>query len=227
MDFNQIKQTYREGIEKTISFSGKGLDFFTRVKADYLREIIADEAPKVQKLRILDVGCGHGYIHSSLCRFGYDVVGVDVAEGVVELAARYNPTVSYQVYDGATLPFEEASFDVVTTICVMHHVTPEQWPYFLREIKRVLRPGGIIVVFEHNPWNPATRYVVANSEIDADAVLLSAPFLRRQLKDAGFVGVRSRNILFTPFELPLFRALDKLLGWCPFGAQFYAYGTVR
>jgi SAM-dependent methyltransferase len=224
MDFNETKETYRSTIEQTIAFAGKGLDFFTSVKADYLRRIVEAELPGTEKPRILDVGCGHGYIHPNLRCFGYEIVGVEVATDVLPLAREANPEVTYMGYDGTTLPFDDSSFDVVITICVMHHVPPEQWPSFSREMRRVLRPGGIAVVFEHNPLNPLTRYVVASNEIDDDAVLLPARMLRGILRDAGFSEVKTRSILFTPFASPVFRALDEKLGWCPFGAQYYAIG---
>ena len=224
MDFNETKETYRDTIEQTIAFAGKGLDFFTKIKADYLRKIVEAELPEIEKPRILDVGCGHGYIHPDLRRFGFQVVGVEVAEDVLPLAREANPEVTYFGYDGTILPFEDNSFDVALTICVMHHVPPDQWPNFSREMRRVLRPGGIAVIFEHNPLNPLTRYVVASNEIDDDAVLLSARTLRGLLRNAEFSSVRTRNILFTPFSNPVFRAIDENLGWCPFGAQYYAVG---
>lgn len=224
MDFNNTKDTYRETIEQTIQFAGKGLDFFTSVKADYLRKIVKAELPDVTKPKILDVGCGHGYIHPNLRSFGFEVVGVEVATDVLPLARQANPDVTYLGYDGKTLPFAEHNFDVALAICVMHHVPPEQWANFSREMRRVLRPGGIVVIFEHNPLNPLTRYVVANNEIDSDAVLLSARTLRKLLRDADFSAVKSRNILFTPSSNPMLRALEEKISWCPFGAQYYAVG---
>lgn len=224
MDFNKTRDTYRDQIENTISFAGQGLDFYTKVKADYLRDIVRGALPERAAPRLLDVGCGHGYIHPDLRKAGFEVVGVEVADEVLPLARQANPDVEYRSYDGHSLPFEDASFDVATAICVMHHVPPPQWQAFARELRRVLRPGGLAVVFEHNPWNPATRYVVANSEIDADAVLLPAPKLRTLLHEAGLQQVTSKNILFTPFASPFFRGLDKALGWLPLGAQYYAMG---
>jgi SAM-dependent methyltransferase len=227
MDFNETKATYRHQIENTIAFAGQGLDFYTRVKARYLREIVARHLPQCTSPRLLDVGCGHGYIHPELVRHGYQVVGLEVAEEVLPLAREANPAVTYLAYDGQTLPFDDASFDVVTAICVMHHVPPQHWQGLAREMRRILRPGGVAAIFEHNPYNPATRYVVANSPIDDDAVLLSSPTLKNLLKTAGFSQVVARSILFTPFEGQVFEALDRYLGWLPLGAQYYALGTAR
>jgi SAM-dependent methyltransferase len=224
MDFNESKHVYRDKVDQAIAFAGKGLDFFAGVKADYLRAIVEAELPGMDKPRLLDVGCGHGYLHPDLRRFGYDVVGVDVATEILPLARAANPDVAYLGYDGTTLPFDDDSFDVAIAVCVMHHVPPGQWPDFSREMRRVLRPDGLVAIFEHNPLNPLTRYVVASNDIDHDAVLLAASTLRGLLKNAGFRQVRTRNILFTPFAGPFFRAVDRGLGWCPFGAQYYAIG---
>jgi len=227
MDFNETKATYRDQIESTIAFSGKGLDFYTRVKARYLREIVARQLPGCARPRLLDVGCGHGYIHPELIRHGYQVVGLEVADAVLPLAREANPDATYLAYDGQSLPFDDTSFDVVTAICVMHHISPQHWQRLVCEMRRVLRPDGVVAIFEHNPYNPATRYVVASNPIDADAVLLSSPTLKNLLKAAGFSRVAARSILFTPFEGPVFEALDRCLGWLPLGAQYYALGTAR
>lgn len=224
MDFNESKETYKAQVERTIAFGGQGLDFYTRVKADYLRDLVAELLPDMGMPELLDIGCGHGFIHPELKAAGFRVTGVEVAEQVLPLARRANPEVDYQAYDGHRLPFPDGSFDVATAICVMHHVPPQQWQAFACEMRRVLRPGGLAVVFEHNPWNPATRYVVASNDIDADAVLLPAPRLRALLRAAGLSQVTSRSILFTPFASPLFRRLDRGLGWLPVGAQYYAMG---
>jgi SAM-dependent methyltransferase len=225
MDFNQSKDNYRQTIERSIAFAGKGLDFFTEVKADYLRRIVARRLGGVTEPRILDIGCGHGLLHSYLRSFGLDIVGTEVATEVLSLARAANPKVAYVGYDGQTLPFSPNSFDLALAVCVMHHVPPAQWKDFLREMRRVLRPGGIAVIFEHNPLNPLTRYVVASNTIDADANLLSARMLRKLMRYAGFDGPQTRNIIFTPFAHPGFRWLDDHLGRIPFGAQYYAIGT--
>jgi SAM-dependent methyltransferase len=224
MDFNESKENYRDTIERSIGFAGKGLDFFTEVKADYLRKIVARLLGAAKVPKILDIGCGHGLIHPYLRAFGFEVVGAEVATEVLPLARAANPDVAYVGYDGRSLPFASGAFDVTLAVCVMHHVPPAQWQDFLDETRRVLRPGGLAVIFEHNPLNPLTRYVVASNTIDADAVLLSARTLRSLMRQSGFPAPLTRNILFTPFAHPGFRWLDDRLGRVPFGAQYYAIG---
>ena len=224
MFFDDKKDTYVDSIEKSIAFAGQSHDFYTEVKAQYFRDIVASKLPGIEKPKILDIGCGHGLIHPFFTEFGFQVDGVEVATEVLPLAKKANPQVNYHPYDGHKLPFDDNQFDATLAICVMHHVPPAQWSQFVVEMKRVLRPNGIAVVFEHNPLNPMTRYVVANSELDVDAVLLSASNLKKIFKESQFSEVGSRNILFTPFSSSVFRSLDRALGWCPLGAQYFTLG---
>ena len=86
--------------------------------------------------------------------------GVDVSAASLERAAVANPEVRYEVYEGTTLPYEDGKFDLVFTICVMHHILPQNGASFLAQMLRVLRPSGMAVVFEHNPLTDLiTRFV--------------------------------------------------------------------
>jgi SAM-dependent methyltransferase len=200
------------------------------VKADYLLELLraartnrAADTDARSPLRVLDIGCGHGYIHGYLT--GSDVhlklSAIDIAATVVEEARRQNPSVGYAVYGGEKLPYADRSFDVAYTITVMHHVPPPQWPAFVLEMRRVVRPGGMIVVFEHNPINPLTQWIVRTCPIDENAVLLGSRHLARLIGAAGFVDIRRCYILFTPVDRSWARRFDKHLGWLPLGAQYF------
>ena len=123
-------------------------------------------------------------------------------------------------YDGQTLPFDAGTFDLVFTACVFHHIPAEDHIRLLSEIRRTLTPQGRFVLFEHNPWNPATRHAVATCPFDANAVLISAPEMRRRLRAAGFADVRLRWTLFFPAFVSALRPLERWLGWLPLGAQY-------
>ena len=107
---------------------------------------------------------------------------------------------SYDVYDGATLPYSDGCFDLAFAICVVHHVPPRLWNVFASEMRRVLKPAGLALVFEHNPRNPLTMRVVNSCPFDADAVLLRNETAEALLSTAGFS--RSTADLFCLFPLP-------------------------
>jgi|GEM_PF-3080025 len=99
-----------------------------------------------------------------------------------------------------------------------------QWESIVGEIKRVLRPGGLCVIFEHNPWNPATRWIVNRCEFDADAVLLSHRKAAQLMIVNGFEDISSQHILTVPIDAGWARTLDKAFGRIPVGAQYYTVG---
>ncbi len=127
---------------------------------------------------------------------------------------------------GARTPFPDWSFDLVLISAVLHHVPPRERPEVYAELRRVVRPGGAIVVFEHNPLNPVTRYVVARTPIDRDAVLLRASEVESGLLAAGARVRRTRYIMFAPPRLRSLDGLDDILGRLPFGAQYAVDATV-
>ena len=81
------------------------------------------------------------------------------------------------------------------------------------------------MVFEHNPYNPATQFVVRSCEIDKDAILLKPSELRQLFINAGFDDVRTKTILSVPPVGNILLWLDKILGYLPFGAQYYMSAT--
>ena len=77
-----------------------------------------------------------------------------------------------------SLPYPDRTFDLVTAVCVFHHVEPPMRPALLREIRRVLIPGGLFCIIEHNPLNPVTQWIVHRTPVDANAQLLTAGLAR-------------------------------------------------
>jgi SAM-dependent methyltransferase len=223
LDFNQARNSYRNEINKSLSFTGADHSFFVIEKGKLIRELIADRWAPETKVKILDVGCGHGFVHPELVAAGHAVTGVEVADQVLALARAENPTVDYRAYDGNVLPFVTGSFDVAIAMCVVHHVPVPRWGAFVEEMRRVVRPGGLIAIFEHNPLNPVTRYLFAYGfdGMDKGATMVRRRRLEDLLRAAGCPSVRSSYIFFTPFGSRFFRWMDRRLGWLPFGAQYF------
>ena len=219
-EFDQYARKYDATVNDAIAFSGLDVDFFTKVKSDDLLRTVAARGRPLAELALLDVGCGIGNYHGRWTPHFRAVHGVDVSVESIEVARSSNPGAHYQSYNGLRLPYEDGFFDVLVTICVMHHVPPAQWPALVSEFRRVLKRGGLALVYEHNPLNPLTRHVVNKCEFDADAVLLWPRPTRRLFEDAGFGKVTSRSILTVPPLNGVFAAADRALGWQPFGAQF-------
>jgi ubiquinone/menaquinone biosynthesis C-methylase UbiE len=225
-EFDAYADSYDEAVNGSLRFLGMKVDYFTRVKGDYLLDQLAQHFGDSKGLALLDVGCGVGNYHGLLADRVGSISGVDLSQDCLAQAAQRNPGVRYSHYDGSRLPFADASFDAVFTICVMHHVPPAQWPAFVAEMKRVARKGGLVLVFEHNPLNPLTRRVVSNCDFDRGAVLLRQGQTRKLLDRAGLTNIRSNSILSIPSSGPVSRAVDLLLGRLSLGAQYFVRATV-
>lgn len=209
-------------MEKSISFIGRDLSFFTQAKARVLLELAGRELGGAETVRALDVGCGPGETDAYLVDELGELHGVDISEGLLDTARDRNPGVTYMLYDGDRLPFDDRRFDLVFAICVVHHVPPTHWRRFVAELSRVLRPGGLLALIEHNPLNPLTRLAVARCEFDDDAVLLRRHETEQLQRDAGLQPSASRYITFFPWRSHALGALEQRLGRIPLGAQYVA-----
>lgn len=220
-DFDEYADSYREAVQGSIDFCGQDLDQFTRRKAAHLADLAERRLGATERLRVLDVGCGVGETDRFLAdRFG-ELHGVDMAEEAVERAARRNPSVRYQAYGGGRLPFDDGGFDLAFAICVVHHVPPPERAGFAAELARVVRPGGLVAIFEHNPLNPLTRVAVSRCEFDEDAVLLTRRSADRLLGAAGLRRAEHRYIIFLPFQRRRTAAFERAIARVPAGAQYY------
>ena len=103
---------------------------------------------------------------------------------------------------------------------VFHHVPPAERVKVMRQVAGLLAPGGRLFFFEHNPFNPLTRWVVSRCEFDEDAILLRPAESRSLVRDAGLECARLGYLLFFPPKLGALVRLERALAWLPAGAQY-------
>ena len=118
----------------------------------YARPAILDLAGDVAGRRILDAGCGSGPLFAALRDRGAIVTGFDKSAGMLEQARRrLGDDADLQVADlGGPLPFPGDTFDDVTASLVLHYL--EDWGPALAELRRVLKPGGRLIVSVDHPF---------------------------------------------------------------------------
>lgn len=224
-EFDAYGDTYAEAIERSIAFSGADHELFTRAKVRELLAIAERRVGDPSRLAFLDVGCGPGETDRLLAGRVGRLSGVDTSQAMVEAARAANPWAEYSLSEpGDALPYGSASVDLAFLICVLHHVAPSLRGRLLAETARVVRPGGAVVVFEHNPLNPLTRKAVAGCEFDADAILLRRGESERLLAGAGLVEPESAYIVFFPRESARLQRVERRLGRLPLGAQYVVSG---
>jgi SAM-dependent methyltransferase len=222
--FDKYDKSFGAVVQSSIDFSGLPHSFFIAAKVDALRELIATRLHGMHDPHMLDVGCGVGEFHPPVRGMFGRVCGADVSAASIAQARIRNPEVQYEAYVGETLPYDSATFDLSIAICVLHHVPPPQRVGFLRQMRRVVRPGGLVCLIEHNPLNPLTRLAVARCEFDRDAILLHAGRTRALMADAGLHDARSHYFLLLPSAAPLARRVEHSLRRIPLGAQYIVSG---
>jgi SAM-dependent methyltransferase len=226
VDFDRYTDSYLDTLEDSIAFAGGDTARYVGAKARILVDLVRREVGDPVGTRVLDVGCGPGTTDAFLEGKVGALHGVDLSEPMIERAAEINPWAEYSSYrEGDPLPFEDEAFDLSFAINVFHHVPVEDRGAVLGEMRRVTRQGGLVAIFEHNPWNPLTRKVVHDCPFDDEGVvLLTRPETKRLIAGADLAEVESPFIIFFPREGPRLDRWERRLGWLPLGAQFYVAG---
>jgi len=124
--------------------------------------------------RVLDLGCGEGATLLNLGR-SEAAVGVDLFEAKLELARRVLPGCRFVAASAEHLPFEDASFDHVLIRDVVHHLD-DPGPA-MREVRRVLAPGGRIDVLEPCRYNPLIAVHAITQPVERGELRSTVPFL--------------------------------------------------
>jgi SAM-dependent methyltransferase len=227
-EFDRHARNYSAGFDDPLKQAiGADARAFLRPKLALLRRAAARaQLEPDSPLRYLDYGCGAGDFLALVREAGLPWLaeGCEISPGMLEEAGRRWPGLA------ATAPlwtieagsFPEGRYDLITAICVFHHIPPPEWPDTFARLRRALRPGGLLCLFEHNPWNPVTRWMVSRTRIDSDAILLSPRTSRRLLQAAGFSPVHISHFLFVPPRWSLLARVEPVVGWLPLGGQYLA-----
>lgn len=225
-EFDQYAKSYTDLVRDSIRASGEEPSYFSAQKARYMAAWLGPHV-STSKLEVLDFGCGIGNSIPHL-RDAFPAArlhGVDPSNESIRLASRAHAYAIFSTDTDEIIPYPEHSFDLVQVACVFHHISLEHRLHWMKEIRRVLKPGGHVFVFEHNMLNPLTVNSVRNSPIDVDAILLPRRELMNLARGAAFNQIRARYIVFFPKILAHLRPMESFMGWIPFGAQYVVHAT--
>ena len=222
-EFDVFAKNYRELHQNAIRLSGEDIGYFSKYKVeDTIKCILKNGFP--HDLSILDFGSGIGesvpYFLKNLplCR----LTCLDVSQGSLNVGIKkFARKAQFAHYNGREIPFDDDFFHVIFTACVYHHIPFDLHKKLIEESYRVLRPGGIFIAFEHNPYNFITVKTVAACPFDDNAVLIHGKAFQRLLERGQFNNSKLQYRIFFPSSLRLLRPLEKFLSWLPLGAQYY------
>jgi ubiquinone/menaquinone biosynthesis C-methylase UbiE len=226
-EFDKFAEEYTALLQANIAASGETPEYFANYKIQDLKRLVSHDVPRVESGRFLDFGGGVG---TSVPFFrkhfpGAHLTCVDVSVKSLEIGViRFGSPTSFVAFDGSRLPFPDATFDCAFAACVFHHIPHEAHGRLLGEMRRVLKPSGQVMIYEHNPFNPLTVRAVNKCPFDENAILIRAGTLKARLESAGFRQLQVRYRVFFPRQLRWLRRIEDKLAWLPIGAQYYVCG---
>jgi 2-polyprenyl-3-methyl-5-hydroxy-6-metoxy-1,4-benzoquinol methylase len=219
-EFDRYAGSYRDMHASSVAVSGEAPEYFAIYKQKVLERMLGARFDRP----VLDFGCGIGNLTLHLAKSFETVHGYDPSAESVKLAATRAPKATF-FHETEALPKDHYGAAVIAN--VLHHVPVADRLSLLRGVADTLAPGGRLIIFEHNPWNPVTRHAVRSCAFDDNAILLSPREVRRLLKATGLTDVELDYIVFFPRALAFARGLEASLRRVPLGAQVFAWGVKR
>lgn len=219
-EFDPISEHYSKEIHNALGgWNWAGHQAFFLAKRNVILSMLSNTGGIA-----LDFGCGLGQMQALLGKRFRFVLGVDPSRDMLV----NNPLAKDACiqFDGACLPLRSESVDFCYAICVLHHVAKGERSAALREIKRVLKPGGQFLLIEHNLKNPLVRKLLRSCAMDENAEFLTPSDAAVLLHREGFHSLSTRFLVFSPAPAwPIFRWMENLFAQVPIGGQFATIGT--
>jgi SAM-dependent methyltransferase len=218
-EFDSYALAYRKLLHDPIRDRfANGSQFFHRRKAILIHDFLVRQRMSVTSMAWLDVGCGQGELLKIAGSAFARAVGCDPSAKMMEACAEIE---MFEQSSPTELPFPDQSFDFITAVCVYHHVPRIQRAALTASIYRVLKPGGVFCLIEHNPLNPVTQTIVRRCPVDVDAELLTRADAARLMGAVCLDPIETAYFLYMPEGT--FNRIGKLEGCLrrlPLGGQF-------
>ncbi len=226
-EFDLLADEYHEQHKANVAISGESPKYFAEYKIADLASLVSKEG--LLDKNILDFGCGIGNSIPFFRKyFGQSEMHCcDVSARSIEIAQTRFPGNEKYLRIGTEIPAPSQSQDIVFAACVFHHIPFEQHQHWLAELRRVTKPGGLLVIFEHNPLNPLTLHAVNTCPFDVNARLIRAGMMNKRLIEAGWKNTCIDYRLFFSSRLKALRIFEQHLGWLALGAQYRIIAYVQ
>lgn len=222
-EFDSYIKNYRQNQDQHVSLSGESGAFF----AEYKVQKMAAWFPELimGKYAILDYGCGDGLMTFFAKKYfpNSALYGIDPSSKSIEDAAEQFKDITFEVLQNNTMPYQNASMDFVFAAGVFHHIPFDEHAQCVKEILRVLKPGGTFILFELNPFNPLTVLTFKRSPVDQNATMVFPRYGRRLVK--AFGKITTKYYCFFPAFAKKLRIFEPFMTKIPFGALYAVIAT--
>ena len=214
-EFDRFAKNYDATLAQVIPGGGDENAYFAEYKVALMAKHLGT-APK----RILDYGCGIGRSLPWLAKYFPDAElwGFDLSKDCLHTASQCG--VEAKLTSSWAAP-TMGKFDLILAANVFHHIPWVERSGALMQCRDALASNGSFYLFEHNPWNPVTRWIFERCAFDVDAQMLSAREALELARGSGFDKITYGYTLFFPQSLKMLRPLEGGMHWLPLGAQYY------
>jgi SAM-dependent methyltransferase len=215
-EFDPYAQQYDTVLAGALGRLAGDVDRFASYKVTEVAHLSRDR----NVTHVLDFGCGTGRSLQFIAQAfpNAQLFGFDPSEDCIAQAReRRLPAVLAAAWDDIRIQ----QYDCILAANVFHHIPPARRADELKKCADVLRPKGSVFVFEHNPYNPATRWVFDRCPFDRDASMIRRSAMIELGRSVGLRVRRAAYTLFVPFQTKTWCKLQRPLGWLPLGAQYY------
>ena len=218
-EFDRYTNDYDAMLEASLAPLGGFNDYYLLQKVTHVEMSVQ----KTEVRAVLDFGCGlGGTTHMLKNRFNSArVVGIDISENSIKQAKLKYPDVEFgNLGDDSFMDKYAGQFDIIYVANVFHHIPLLERESAILMLKSLLTAKGKIFFFEHNPYNPVTKWVVSRCAFDMDAILLKPRDARSLFINAEFQIDKTVYLLFFPHMLRRLSKFEPFLKWLPLGAQY-------
>jgi SAM-dependent methyltransferase len=219
IDFDSYARRYESALHRGLALSGENASFFAKGRIAWLTRCL--QSIGFFPNSVLDFGCGIGCATPFLVEISgvQRIIGVDASLQSLRIAARSNSHLPVD-YNLTSDFVPDGMLDLVYCNGVIHHVLESERPNVFSYMANCLRPGGMLAIYENNPWNLGARLVMKRIPFDRDTKMLTVTQMRSLLRMAGFAVIRVDYLFIFPRFLSFLRWTESSLSWLPLGAQY-------
>ena len=215
--FDQVSQQYVSDLNKNLSLTGSDSAYFYQAKINIIKKKLRSP-PEV----ILDFGCGIGVLSRLLAETfpTSTIIGVDPSIESLRVGKKESFDFKERLHFYNQLEDMSLKPNLVIAAGVFHHIHYTYQQKNINSLFSCMAPNAELFIFEHNPFNPITRIIVARAEVDRGASLISPWSMKKMIQKAGFVQSQLDFISFFPAWLSFLLRFEPYLKTLPLGAQY-------
>jgi len=215
---------YDRDLNAGLSLSGESRDHFARERVQWLRGCLRSAGLNKEQPAVMDFGCGPGATLANLHEIlnARQVVGVDPSRSLLDVGRKMFHPPSFDLITPEEYSHTKA-IDVAYCNGVFHHLSDEERKSAVEFLFRILKPGGVLSLWENNPYSLAARWVMSRIPFDKDAEMVWPRSIIAILRRRGFQLLRLDYLFVFPNLLHRFRWIEPFVSKAPFGAQYQVF----